>query len=86
MERIMRKVVCFPIYLYQYLLRPFLPAACRFYPSCSNYTLSAIEHYGILKGFYLASRRLLRCHPWSLGGFDPILPHGCSTSKDKEKS
>lgn len=69
-----RKLMCVPIKLYQYLISPCLKQSCRFYPSCSNYALQAIEHYGVLKGVGLAFRRLLRCQPWSCGGYDPVLP------------
>lgn len=75
MGQIMRKVICFPIRLYQYLLSPLLKPCCRFYPSCSQYALLAIENYGVSKGLWLACRRLLRCHPWADGGYDPILPN-----------
>ncbi len=71
----MRKVICIPIKLYQYLLSPFIKPCCRFYPTCSQYALLAIEHHGISKGLWLAGRRLLRCHPWSAGGYDPVLPN-----------
>ena len=74
MGQIMRKVICFPIRLYQYLLSPLIGHSCRFDPSCSQYAIAAIEHYGIAKGLWLACRRLLRCHPWADGGYDPILP------------
>jgi putative membrane protein insertion efficiency factor len=74
MGQIMRKMICFPIKLYQYLLSPLMKPCCRFYPSCSDYALSAVEHYGIGKGLWLACCRLLRCHPWADGGYDPILP------------
>lgn len=49
-----------------------LPPACRFTPSCSQYTIEAIEKYGFLKGGIMGARRLLRCHPFSKGGFDPV--------------
>ena len=71
----MRKVICLPIKFYQYLLSPFIRPCCRFYPSCSQYALLAIEHYGIGKGIWFACRRLLRCHPWAAGGYDPVLPN-----------
>ena len=71
----MRKLICLPIHLYRLLLSPFIKPSCRFYPSCSEYALLAIEHRGIGKGLWLACRRLLRCHPWSNGGYDPILPN-----------
>jgi hypothetical protein len=57
---------------YQRVISPWLPAACRFYPSCSAYAATAIERYGAVKGSYLAARRLLRCHPLCEGGIDPV--------------
>ena len=71
----MRQIICFPIHLYRFLLSPFIKPSCRFYPSCSEYALLAIEHHGAGKGLWLACYRLLRCHPWSKGGYDPILPN-----------
>ena len=69
-----RKMICLPINIYQYLLSPLITPCCRFYPSCSQYALQAIMHYGVGKGLLLAFCRLFRCHPWSDGGYDPILP------------
>lgn len=57
---------------YQYVLSPLLGQRCRFYPSCSFYAIDALKSYGLLYGFWLASHRLLRCHPWCQGGFDPV--------------
>jgi len=50
----------------------FLPASCRFYPSCSEYAYQAIAHYGLLKGGFYSMKRLLRCHPLNPGGYDPV--------------
>jgi putative membrane protein insertion efficiency factor len=61
-----------PIRFYQLAVSPMLPAACRYYPSCSNYAIEAIDKYGALKGGWLAIRRILRCHPFRPGGFDPV--------------
>ena len=58
--------------LYQIILSPVIGPACRFYPSCSNYAIEALDRYGLVKGIYLAIRRLLRCHPWNDGGVDPV--------------
>ncbi|KTC64803.1 Protein YidD (plasmid) [Legionella adelaidensis] len=74
-KAITRKLVCFPIKLYQYLLSPFIKPSCRFYPSCSHYAEQAIGHFGVFKGLRLALLRILRCNPWSKGGFDPVLPN-----------
>ena len=57
---------------YQYSLRPLMAAHCRFYPSCSDYSLEAIERHGACKGLWLACGRILRCHPYHPGGFDPV--------------
>ncbi|MCB2215974.1 membrane protein insertion efficiency factor YidD [Desulfofustis glycolicus] len=57
---------------YQYLLSPVFPPACRFYPTCSVYTIEAIRHYGALRGLAKGLWRILRCHPFSRGGYDPV--------------
>ena len=74
-DRILRQIACFPIKLYKYVISPWLKPSCRFYPSCSEYAEGAIKHYGISKGLWMALKRLLRCHPWSRGGYDPVLPN-----------
>jgi putative membrane protein insertion efficiency factor len=58
--------------LYQRLVSPMLPAACRFYPSCSSYAVEALRRHGALRGSWLAIRRLGRCHPFHPGGIDPV--------------
>lgn len=57
---------------YQWLISPFLPSSCRFYPSCSSYMQQAIAVHGVPKGVYLGLRRLLRCHPYTKGGIDEV--------------
>ena len=57
---------------YQIGVSPLLPPSCRFYPSCSQYALEAVNRHGALKGSWLAARRLARCHPFHPGGYDPV--------------
>ncbi|HEY7681958.1 MAG TPA: membrane protein insertion efficiency factor YidD [Gemmatimonadales bacterium] len=60
------------IRFYQTFISPGLPPSCRFTPSCSAYTLEAVQRYGAFRGTWLGARRLLRCHPWHPGGLDPV--------------
>lgn len=62
------------IRVYRYLISPMLGPTCRFYPSCSCYAEEALQQHGALRGSYLMVRRLLRCHPWHAGGYDPVPP------------
>jgi hypothetical protein len=57
---------------YRRFVSPMLPPSCRFTPSCSLYTLQAVERYGLIRGSLMGARRVLRCHPFSKGGFDPV--------------
>lgn len=72
---LIRQLVCLPIKLYQYVISPLIKPSCRYYPSCSHYAESAIKQHGITKGIWMALKRLLRCHPWTRGGYDPVLPN-----------
>lgn len=76
----MRGALKFLLRGYRYLISPMLGPNCRFYPSCSSYAEEAIERHGAAKGSYLAARRLLRCHPWHEGGFDPVPPVNARSS------
>ncbi|MDD2770415.1 MAG: membrane protein insertion efficiency factor YidD [Methylococcus sp.] len=68
----MQRLLIGLIKTYQFLLSPWLGHHCRFFPSCSNYAVEAIERFGAMHGVYLTIRRLLRCHPWHHGGIDPV--------------
>ncbi|MEJ7654048.1 MAG: membrane protein insertion efficiency factor YidD [Chloroflexia bacterium] len=68
----MRHVALLLIRGYQLTLSRVLPPSCRFHPSCSQYGYEAIKRYGVFKGGWLASYRILRCNPWSKGGYDPV--------------
>jgi len=77
MERISLRLVVqtlliAPIRFYQCCISPMLPAACRYYPSCSSYAIIAIKKHGALWGLLLTFWRIMRCHPWAEGGFDPV--------------
>lgn len=67
-----RRVLAALVLGYQRWISPWFPARCRFYPSCSQYALQALERYGALKGSWMALKRLVRCGPWSRGGYDPL--------------
>jgi putative membrane protein insertion efficiency factor len=68
----MRKVVVAALSFYKRFLSPFVPAACRYRPTCSEYMLEAVEKYGVRRGVWMGTMRLLRCHPFHQGGFDPV--------------
>lgn len=68
----MRHVLIAVIRAYQYLLSPWWGSQCRFSPTCSHYAVEALERHGALMGSWLAAKRILRCHPWSAGGYDPV--------------
>lgn len=67
-----KKLCLYLILFYKRFISPFLPRACRYYPSCSTYTYEAIEKYGVIKGCYLGGKRILKCNPFFDGGYDPV--------------
>ena len=68
----MKSIIIFIIKLYQYAISPFLGSNCRFMPTCSAYTIEAIQNFGILKGIWLGMKRILRCRPGCSCGIDPL--------------
>ena len=57
---------------YKFLISPILGNSCRYFPSCSDYSIEALKTYGFFKGLFLSFKRILSCHPWGSGGFDPV--------------
>ncbi|ADO78228.1 membrane protein insertion efficiency factor YidD [Halanaerobium praevalens] len=68
----MKKILLFFIIIYQKIISPWTPKSCRFRPTCSEYTKQAIKKYGAFKGFWKGLKRILRCHPFNSGGYDPV--------------
>jgi uncharacterized protein len=68
----MSKLIIILVIFYQKYISPLKPASCRFYPTCSDYAIQAIRRFGFVKGTYLAVSRILRCHPYHAGGYDPV--------------
>ncbi|MDD2388701.1 MAG: membrane protein insertion efficiency factor YidD [Desulfobacterales bacterium] len=67
-----RRILLFIIKIYQYLISPLFGPVCRFYPSCSEYAYQAIKTHGVMKGGVLSLKRLVKCHPFHEGGYDPV--------------
>lgn len=70
--RLPRLILVLLVRGYQVSISPLLPPSCRYFPSCSSYAVEALEKHGALKGSWLAARRILRCHPFTAGGYDPV--------------
>lgn len=68
----LQRLAVLPIHLYRYTLSSMCSGACRYHPTCSQYALQAIERFGAGRGTVLCIKRLLRCHPWGGGGYDPV--------------
>ncbi len=71
---ILVRILVFIIQLYRKFISPLLPNTCRYYPSCSAYSIEALETHGFFYGLYLSIKRVLRCHPLFPGGYDPVPP------------
>ena len=69
---IFTKILIKLIKLYKYLLSPLIGHSCRYLPTCSEYSIEALETYGFIKGTYISLKRILSCHPWGSGGYDPL--------------
>jgi len=82
--RVARTVIAAPIVFYQRFISPGIPRRCKYEPTCSRYAVDAIRQYGILRGPVLAGWRLLRCNPWSDGGYDPVEDQRLFRSRSNE--
>ena len=71
-NKIFKNIAISLINLYKYLISPLLGNNCRYLPTCSEYTKESIIKYGVIKGFWLGLKRIVKCHPWGKGGYDPI--------------
>ena len=72
--QIVRKAVLGLLRGYKWAISPLLPPSCRYVPTCSEYAMEALKRYGALRGGYMAAARVLRCHPFAKGGYDPVVP------------
>ncbi len=77
-----KKILIFPIRLYKKFISPYIGHHCRYFPTCSSYMIQSIETHGAIKGLLLGTYRILRCNPWSKGGYDPVPPKGMWTNKN----
>jgi putative membrane protein insertion efficiency factor len=75
------RILMIPVYFYKYVISPMTPASCRHIPSCSEYAIEALKTHGPIKGIYLATRRILKCHPWGTHGYDPVPPKKLKKNK-----
>ncbi|WP_297518552.1 membrane protein insertion efficiency factor YidD [Flavobacterium sp.] len=77
-KRMVKKIIVAPLLIiirfYQVAISPFMPATCRFHPTCSNYCMEALRTHGPIKGTWLGLKRILSCHPWGKSGYDPVPP------------
>ena len=68
----MKRLLIALVRVYQYAISPLMGRSCRYLPTCSEYTVDAVQKYGALKGGWLGAKRICRCHPWHPGGYDPV--------------
>ena len=80
-DHIMKFFLIYIISLYQKYISPYKGTKCPYFPSCSNYGIEAIKEHGAIKGFFMAFWRVLRCNPFSKGGFDPVPENICKSKK-----
>ena len=74
-------ILIFPVKIYQWIISPILPSSCRYHPTCSAYMIEALKVHGPIKGLWLGTKRISRCHPWGGFGDDPVPPKKCEHKK-----
>ena len=72
MKKALQFIVLLPVYFYRYSISPLIPPRCRYTPTCSEYAIEAVKKHGVLKGGWLALKRIASCHPWGGSGYDPV--------------
>jgi len=72
MKKVIQFIVLLPVYFYRYSISPLIAPRCRYTPTCSEYTIEAVKKHGVIKGGWLAIRRISSCHPWGGSGYDPV--------------
>ncbi|RUM90061.1 MAG: membrane protein insertion efficiency factor YidD [Thiomicrospira sp.] len=75
-------LIILPVRFYQLFISPLLGPRCRFYPTCSHYTIEAVQKHGVFCGLWLAIKRITKCHPGNPGGVDPVPDCGCHADKE----
>lgn len=82
-KKMVTAILVFLLRVYQALISPFFPGACRYHPTCSEYVVQAVKIHGPLRGGWLGIRRIGRCHPWGGSGYDPVPPAKTTQSEDQ---
>ena len=83
-NKFFKLLLIIPVKIYQKILSPYLGSNCRYTPTCSHYTVDAINEWGALKGGYMATKRILSCNPWGGSGYDPVPKKGAKVFKFKK--
>jgi len=80
---VFKKLFILPIRFYQVAISPYLGSNCRHTPTCSQYAIEAIREWGVIKGIWLGTKRIARCHPWGTHGYDPVPKKNSGSSREK---
>lgn len=72
MKKVLQFIVLMPVYFYRYSISPLIAPRCRYTPTCSEYAIEAVKKHGVIKGGWMAIKRIGSCHPWGGSGYDPV--------------